>query len=306
MAYIPLTMEEIKRALGDLNGLDPRLAKGFDPGHDFERLPPPEPGDWLNAHSEPGQTFDDFSRQPRLVPGGGRCRIYLQPFGDFQKHHAPSIDILRELAQGFFHLEVEAMQPLRIDRGVLKAREHPASGHSQLLAPDILNLLKWLLPPDAFAILGLTMDDLYPAPSWNFVFGQASLRDRVGIFSFARYHPGFYGDQPIVEDDDLLLKRSVKVLVHETGHMFSLAHCIYFRCIMNGSNHLVESDQRPFFFCPICLRKLQSSLGFDVTERYRILEMIFGKLGFFEEQQWLRRRLKWISAKETASDATAG
>jgi hypothetical protein len=28
---------------------------------------------------------------------------------------------------------------------------------------------------------------------FNFVFGQASLNDRVGVYSFARYDPAFYG-----------------------------------------------------------------------------------------------------------------
>jgi archaemetzincin len=35
------------------------------------------------------------------------------------------------------------------------------------------------------------MEDLYPDPAWNFVFGQASLRERVEVFSFARYDPAF-------------------------------------------------------------------------------------------------------------------
>jgi len=35
----------------------------------------------------------------------------------------------------------------------------------------------------------------------------------------------------------LLLRRSMKVLTHETGHIFGLAHCVYFACVMNGSNH---------------------------------------------------------------------
>lgn len=31
------------------------------------------------------------------------------------------------------------------------------------------------MPKDAFCIVGITMIDLYPKDSWNFVFGQASL-----------------------------------------------------------------------------------------------------------------------------------
>jgi len=36
------------------------------------------------------------------------------------------------------------------------------------------------------------MTDLYPRDSWNFVFGLASLRERIGVFSFARYEESFY------------------------------------------------------------------------------------------------------------------
>jgi archaemetzincin len=59
-----------------------------------------------------------------------------------------------------------------------------------LLTADILDLLKDRLPADAFALLGITMVDFIP--QWNFVFGQASLRDRVGVYSFARYAPQSY------------------------------------------------------------------------------------------------------------------
>jgi archaemetzincin len=65
------------------------------------------------------------------------------------------------------------------------------------------------------------MEDLYPDPHWNFVFGQASLQDRVGVFSFARYDPFFYGESHSSQYQELLLRRSAKVLVHETAHMFS-------------------------------------------------------------------------------------
>jgi len=46
-------------------------------------------------------------------------------------------------------------------------------------------------PSDAYAILGLTNEDLYPDPSWAFVFGWASYTGGVGTFSFKRYDPAF-------------------------------------------------------------------------------------------------------------------
>ena len=38
----------------------------------------------------------------------------------------------------------------------------------------------------------MSLIDLYPRDEWNFVFGLASIRDRTGVFSFARYDPKFF------------------------------------------------------------------------------------------------------------------
>jgi archaemetzincin len=144
------------------------------------------------------------------------------------------------------------------------------------------------------------MEDLYPDPRWNFVFGQASMRNRVGVFSFARYDPAFYGESRGHLYQKLLLRRSIKVLAHETAHMFSLAHCIYFKCVMNGSNHLQESDSRPLSLCPVCLHKLQHSIGFDVATRYHHLLRFYRRIGLKYEVDWMSRRLKKIEGSKRA------
>ena len=94
-----------------------------------------------------------------------------------------------------------------------------------------------------------------------------------------------------------MLRRSCKVLAHETAHIFGLAHCIYFSCLMNGSNHLAESDRRPLHLCPVCLRKLEWSIGFDVVERYASLERVTGEASFMDEAEWLSRQLKTLSGE---------
>ena len=64
---------------------------------------------------------------------------------------------------------------------------------------------------------------------------------------------------------------------------------------MNGSNHLVESDRRPLHLCPVCLRKLEWSIGFDVVERYASLGNVTRKARFMDEAEWLSRQLKRLS-----------
>jgi archaemetzincin len=65
---------------------------------------------------------------------------------------------------------------------------------------------------------------------------------------------------------------------------------------MNGSNHLAESDRRPLHLCPVCLRKLQWSVGFDVLARYSALEALDRAAGFSDEADWLKARIQTIRA----------
>jgi archaemetzincin len=81
------------------------------------------------------------------------------------------------------------------------------------------------------------------------------------------------------------------VIAHEIGHMAGIAHCIYFRCLMNGSSSLGESDRRPLHLCPIDLRKLQWLIGFDFSERYRRLRQFWRAAGDDAEAAWAESRL---------------
>jgi Peptidase family M54 len=142
------------------------------------------------------------------------------------------------------------------------------------------------------------MDDLYPDPAWNFVFGQASPHDRVGVCSFARYLPGEAGAAAGL----LLLRRSCKVLAHETAHLLGIAHCVFYSCLMNGSSHLAESDVRPLHPCPVDLRKLQDSIRFDVVARYQRLRTVAGDVGFTGDARWLTGQLLHIDQGQAQPD----
>ena len=274
------------------------LQRALDPREDFEGIPNPSPGDWLAEHPEEGQTFEDFQKSIRNKPEALRKKIYLQPLGDFPRDNSPSVDTLREFAAAYFAIDVAVGPVLAIEKSTFSVRINPLTRNRQILTGDVLALLRTKLPPDAFCTLAITMEDLYPDPAWNFVFGQASLRERVGVFSFARYDPVFFGEKRGEDYQRVLLRRSCKVLVHEMAHMFSLAHCIFFRCVLNGSNHLQESDSRPLWLCPVCLRKLQFSIGFNIADRYSSLVRLYRKIGFNYEARWIAKRLKAISPDE--------
>ncbi|MBN2496763.1 MAG: hypothetical protein JXR96_19385 [Deltaproteobacteria bacterium] len=281
-----------KRAIGQTRALPRELQRAYDPAG-FAPIDAPGPHDWLARFPEPGQTFDDFARSDFIRPRGARRRIVLQPIGDFAAGRSPSLSDLRDFAAAFFGLELRLLEPEPLGAGI-ETRRNPYSGHFQALSTDLLDFLKRRLPADAVCLLGVTMIDLYPQADWNFVFGQASLRERVGVFSFARYDPAFYGQERGPDFATELLRRSCKVLSHETGHMFGLLHCTYFQCGMCGSMHLEESDRRPIHLCPICLRKLQHACGFDPISRYERLRAFYERVGMRAEADWVARRLKWI------------
>lgn len=288
--------EETQQAIGKTEHLPIALQRALNPDNNFENMPVPKSGDWLSQHFEPGQRFDDFLSIAPARPDEIRDKIYLQPLGDFPEDQSPSLEKLSAYTAPYFMMDTKILPALPIIESKLTIRRNPHIGNRQILTLDVLRLLKKTRPPDAFCVLAVTMEDLYPDPSWNFVFGQASYQERVGVFSFARYDPEFYGEKRGKDFQRLLLQRGFKVLAHETGHMFSLAHCIYFKCVMNGSNHLEESDARPLSFCPVCLRKLQYSVGFDMVERYQKLFDFYKTMGFENEAEWVSRRLRWIQA----------
>ncbi len=200
------------------------------------------------------------------------------------------LNLLRNFAAAFFALPVRINDAVSLQGLPIKHRDRD-NGIRQLLSLDVLRWLEPQVPPDAHCLLAVTMEDLYPKPSWNFVFGQASLNNRVGVFSFARYVPSFAGKQADQETKPLMFKRSCKVLAHETGHMFGIKHCVHFDCLMNGSNHLAETDARPMCLCPVCLRKLHWGCKFDVTDRYKQLQRFSASVGWHNESEWFKRRL---------------
>ena len=82
--------------------------------------------------------------------------------------------------------------------------------------------------------------------------------------------------------------------------MFGIEHCIYFHCLMNGSNNLEQDIASPMEFCPICIRKLQSNIGFDLVKRYEGLAACFKELGgkFLDDIKWYKKALTLAKERE--------
>jgi archaemetzincin len=225
MQFSPPGKQAQSEAIGTAGHFPEVVRRLLDPSG-FSPMDVPGPADWLSFHPEAGQTAREFIRSHPDFPDEVRRTIYLQPLEEFPPDW-PALSQLKTFTEAFFAMPVRIL-PAAHRLGKITKRVNFATGKQQLLTPDIRKQLKPRLPRDGYCLLGITLSDLYPDPAWNYVFGEASIKDRVGIYSFARYDPRFFGiDSP--DRTQLILRRSCKVLAHEAGHMFGIAHCIYFR-----------------------------------------------------------------------------
>lgn len=294
--FTPPDDAERRDALGPLDDLPAKLRAAFEPTADDRPIPAPGPDDWLAQHREGGQGFNLYVRLRPNLPSGTRDKIYLHPLDFDAGADNPKFTTLIDFTARYFQLP--AVRGDALGMRDLGATSRSRGSSRQYYTRDILDALRARVPADAYCLIAVTTRDLYPDPAWNFVFGEATLSERVGVYSFARYDPAFYGTTRGPDVRTLILRRGLKVLAHEVGHMFGIRHCTHFHCVMNGSNHLDESDASPLFPCPICLRKLHYAVDFDPAARERSLARFFRARGLVPEAQRCERRLAVIAAAQ--------
>ncbi len=284
-------MTEAKRisAVGDISTLPSNLKESFTNHGEFKIKRNPIKGEWLDEHEEAGQTFAQYLRYRANFPNQRQNVIYLLPLGNLESEHNPSLSTVAKGLEAYFYpMKAKLLPPVKNTEIPVKTRVH--QGRVQLHCEETLNWMRHQLPNDAYAMLAITMTDLYPKEGWNYVFGLASLKRRVGVFSLARL-------QPKISDAHAktrLLERTLKLITHETGHMFGMKHCTHYECNMGGVNHLTEADKAPLNLCPVCLRKLHHSLHFNPSTRYIKLLTYYRKHQLHKQAKWAERRLDLI------------
>lgn len=250
-------------------------------------------GDWLAYHKEPGQTFAQYLEERPRSARGVRNVIYLQPIGEFSKGQQRLLDDTVKFIRAFFIVPVKVLDTVPTNAIPSRARRrHPSWGDSQMLTTYILHeLLLPRLPRDGAAILALTTSDLWAGAGWNFVFGQASLRSRVGVWSIYRNGSPDEGEKKY----RLALLRTIKTAAHETAHMLSLRHCRTYECLMNGSNSRSESDRRPLACCSHCLAKLWWATGSEPQIRFKRLVKFCKDVGLRKQEKRYQELLDKLS-----------
>ncbi len=165
--------------------------------------------------------------------------ITLISFGYFEK------DILEKTAEAVEN-EFHALVNLRDGRIDLSEFYDPAQ--RQYNGNTLLKLVDSIPFPDSSKTLGLFNVDLF-IPILTFIFGQAYLNGRTGIASLYRFSNERYG---MTGDNQFLVDRFKKEVIHELGHTFGLIHCQNQTCVMRSSTYVEDIDQKEQSFCPSC------------------------------------------------------
>lgn len=245
------------------------------PEEGFERLGPPKPGEWLHHFREDGQTYEGYVARCANRKTAARGVLYVQPLGDVLDRHGQTVELMREYASAFLGLEARVAPAVPMfENGYVPQRR-------QYNATMIIGQLAERAPADALVYVGITDRDLF-SKGLHFVFGEGSLSGRAGVYSLHRY---------ATPDRALFLRRALKLMVHEVGHILSIEHCVFYRCVMQGANSLQEDDGHPMHLCPADLRKLEWNTGAAREARYRRLLEFYRRAGLAAEASWVERRL---------------
>ena len=253
----------------------------------FRPMGKPGPYDWLATYREKGQTFEEYINENPTVPTETRRTIYIQPLGKFTLAQSKVIKITAEYISAFYRLPVKLLPEKGFTTPVRPENFRTGTNTSkrQIRTGFILDeVLRPILPQDAAALIAFTNEDLFPDASMNYVFGQASLENRVGVWSLLRLDDA--------ANADTFLHRTLKIAVHEIGHVFGMRHCTKYQCVMSGTNHLGETDSRPIDACPECMAKVCWMTMTGPKSRYERLTEFCARNGLKHEAEEFRRKVE--------------
>jgi archaemetzincin len=168
------------------------------------------------------------------------------------------IKLKKNIEQTFSHFNIE----IKINPSDFHL--HATEYNAKRLQYNASKILRKLMKPSqntrSFRTLGVVDEDIYK-DKLNFVFGLAHNTMGVAVISITRLRDDFYIETGSVhrqrESEEILDLRILKEAIHELGHTFGLPHCKNY-CIMQFSNSLIDTDNKPKEFCESCARNLEN------------------------------------------------
>jgi archaemetzincin len=159
--------------------------------------------------------------------------IGIQPVG------AVEPGVLKVIAGSF-------LGELRLKSIILPPLDHPEYAFDkrriQYDAGTIITRLEAIEFKEPDKIIALVDADLF-IPVFSFVLGEARMGGKCALVSTFRLqkNPG----------------RSVKVALHEFGHLMLLVHCHDESCVMKFSKNIEQLDSNSGIFCKYCLDQIK-------------------------------------------------
>lgn len=149
---------------------------------------------------------------------------------------------------------------VNLDSDILPGLTHPEYAHDerrlQYNAGAILKALDLGSFPNYSKVIGVLDVDIF-VPIFTHVFGEAKQGGKYGLVSTFRLKKQLDGSTSPMP---VLLERTAKVALHETGHLFNLLHCMDEHCLMHFSGGLGELDAVPLLFCRYCSAYLRDAI----------------------------------------------
>jgi archaemetzincin len=177
-------------------------------------------------------------------------KIVLISFGQIEKGLLETVTM---------DVEIEFMTKVECKDDYLDLSAYLDLSRSQYNANRLLQTVEAEFASDTTKTIGLFAVDLY-IEILTYIYGQAYLNGRSGIASMFRLNNERYGME---RNDELMLNRFRKEIIHELGHTFGLIHCHTPGCVMLASTYVEDIDLKSHRFCYHCKTQLNSFTGGD-------------------------------------------
>lgn len=167
--------------------------------------------------------------------------IYLLPIGEINLDY---IEKAKIYVEEVYEEKVKIIETISFPENCFNEKR------KQYDALCILNYIPYLDDK----VIGICDKDIY-VEGLNFVFGVAENIDgEKGLISIKRLRESFYSKE---EEEEILILRIAKEIIHELGHLKGLAHCKNKRCVMAFSNSIYDTDFKDYKICKECKGRLK-------------------------------------------------